>query len=270
MKNDRKEYYALVTGASRGLGKEIAIELAKQNHHVLLVALKNEGLTDLSEDIQNKYGVKTAYYEVDLAESNGVFELVQWALNNFNIDVLINNAGLGGTANFEEVSPAYIEKIIMLNIRALSLLTRLLLPELKKHDKSYILNVASMASFSPIAFKTVYPASKAFVYSFSRGLSEELKNTGVFVSVLHPGPIATNPDVIARIKKQGVFGKIGLVAPCKLARIAVRQLFRNDVLVIPGLMNKLNWILIKTIPIWIRLPLVSNIVKKNELVTQQI
>lgn len=270
MSNRQKRNFALVTGASQGLGREIAIELANQNRNVLLVALPGEGLEEFCKGLSDKYNIDAKYFETDLTESDAVFELASWALSNFHIDVLINNAGVGGSVSFETASLAYIENIIMLNVRALSLLTRLILPELKKHEKAWILNVASMASFSPIAYKTVYPASKAFVYSFSRGLYEELKDTGVFVSVLHPGPIETNPEVSKRIKDNGFFGRLGLITPEKLARIAITQLFKRDSLIIPGLMNKINWLLIKTVPIWIRLPLVSGVVKKNEISTQKI
>lgn len=270
MYNGRDKNFALITGASQGLGREMATELARKNRNVLLVALPGEGLPEFCRQLENEFGIEANHFETDLTEAESVFELASWALSNYKIDVLINNAGIGGSLSFETASPTYIENIILLNVRALSLITRLMLPELKKHEKAWILNVASMASFSPIAYKTVYPASKAFVYSFSRGLYEELKDTGVFVSVLHPGPIATNPEVSKRIKDNGFFGKLGLITPNKLAKIAITQLFKRDSLIIPGMMNKINWLLIKTVPIWIRLPLVSGVVKRNEIMTQKI
>lgn len=138
-----------------------------------------------------------------------------------------------------------------------------MLPELKNHPNAYILNVASMASFSPIAYKTVYPASKAFIWSFSRGLYEELKDTGVFVGVIHPGPMRTNPDVIKRINRQGILGKMGLISTDRMAKIAIRQMIKRDSLIIPGYLNKLNWLLIKIVPVWIRLPLLSCVVKRE-------
>jgi short-subunit dehydrogenase len=139
----------------------------------------------------------------------------------------------------------------------------LLLPELKKQESAYILNVASMASFSPFAFKTVYPASKAFIYSFSRGLHEELKGTNVFVSVIHPGPVKTNAEVTARILKQGVFGRMGQVSPEKLARIAIRQLMVRDSLILPGVLNKINWLLMAILPNAWKLPILSRVVRKE-------
>jgi len=254
--------YALVTGASRGIGKEMAFELAARKINLLLVSLKGEGLDDLCREIRDEYGVDAQYYETDFYKYDSVYEVANWA-SEYNPCILINNAGIGGTKAFESVTPEYIDAIIQVNIRATSMLTRLLLPELKKHKNAYILNVASMAAFSPFAFKTVYPASKAFIYSFSRGLNEELKGTNVFVSVIHPGPVKTNADVTARIEKQGVFGRLGLVSPRKLAGIAIRQLLLRDSLILPGVLNKINWLLMALLPNAWKLPLLSRVVRKE-------
>lgn len=254
--------YALVTGASRGLGREISEELAKRNFNLLLVSLDNENLDAVAYYLNRKYLIDVKFMEADLTKNDTVFQIANWA-NNYQVSVLINNAGIGGTRAFEEASPEYIDNIIQINIRATSMLTRLLLPNLKAQSASFILNVASMASFSPIAYKTVYPASKAFIWNFSRSLYQELKKTNVFVSVIHPGPMKTNPDVTARIEEQGVFGKMGLISTTRMAEIAIKQLFRRDNLVIPGILNKLNWFLMQLVPIWIRLCLVSNVVKRE-------
>ncbi|MBN1790991.1 MAG: SDR family NAD(P)-dependent oxidoreductase [Bacteroidales bacterium] len=261
--NDEGSTYALVTGASCGLGKEIARELARRNYNLLLVSLKDEGLPELSSSLANQHEVEVHYFEADLSESHVVFQVATWALAKGRITILINNAGIGGTRAFDEASTSYIDNIIQLNIRATSLLTRLILPELKTHHQSFILNVASMASFSPIAYKTVYPASKAFIWSFSRGLYEELKDTGVFVSVIHPGPMKTNPDVTKRIERQKLFGKIGLITTQRTAEIAVNNLLKHDSLIIPGFLNKLNWLMIQIVPVWIRLNLLSRVIKRE-------
>ncbi len=255
--------FALITGASRGLGKEFARELAQRNYNLLLVSLKGEELAEVSSEMESRYNIKVFYYEADLSESQTVFQLAAWALSKGPVSILINNAGIGGTSAFDEASTEYIDNIIMLNIRATSLLTRLILPELKCQKQAYILNVASMASFSPIAYKTVYPASKAFIWSFSRGLYEELKDTGVFVSVIHPGPMRTNSDVIKRIEKQKFFGRMGVVNTEKIAKIAVNNLLKHDSLIIPGFMNKLNWLMIQIVPVWLRLNLLSRVIKRE-------
>ena len=261
--NNSSEKYALITGASQGLGKAIACELASQNINLLLVSLEGEGLEQLRNELREQYQVDVQYFETDFKVQESVYEVAEWAIKQGPISILINNAGIGGTKAFENASPVYLDTIIQVNVRAMTMLTRLLLPELKKQEKAYILNVASMASFSPFAYKTVYPASKAFVYSFSRGLYEELKRTNVFVSVIHPGPIKTNADVTARIEKQGWKGKMGLVTPERIARIAIRQLFKRDSLILPGFLNKINWTLMAILPNAWKLPLLSQAVRKE-------
>jgi short-subunit dehydrogenase/uncharacterized protein (DUF2062 family) len=258
-----EKQYALVTGASLGLGKAIAIELASRNINLLLVSLEGEGLQELSQTIGNQYQVDVQYFEADFRSQEAVYQVANWAMAAGQVTILVNNAGIGGTKAFELASPDYVDTIISVNVRTMALLSRLLLPELKKASQAYILNVASMASFSPFAYKTVYPASKAFVYSFSRGLHEELKKTNVFVSVIHPGPIKTNADVTARIEKQGWKGRLGLVSPERLAHIAIRQLFRRDSLILPGVLNKINWTLMALLPNAWKLPLLSRAVRKE-------
>ena len=260
--NIKSNEFALITGASQGLGKEIALELAKQGFNILLTALPDEGLADFAVFLEDNYSITVEYLEADLSKADAVKDVADWA-KEFPIKVLINNAGIGGTMPFQRASPDYIDLIIQLNVRAPALLSRLLLPELLNRDQAYILNVSSMAAFSPMAYKTVYPASKAFIWSFSRGLHEEFKSTSVFVGVIHPGPMKTNPEVCRRIERQKFFGRFGQVSPEKLARIAVSQLINKDSLLIPGFMNKINWLLIKIIPIWIRLGLVSRVVQRE-------
>lgn len=256
-------YYALITGASRGLGKEITYELAKRNFNLLLVSLKNEGLRDFCDELTRQYRVKAEYFETDFCESQSVFNVADWAISKGKINVLVNNAGIGGTIPFDEASIHYLDSIIQINIRATSLLTRLMLPVLKRNDRAYILNVASMASFSPIAYKTVYPASKAFIWSFSKGLAEELRNTGIHVSVLSPGPMRTNAEVSSRIENHGVISKLGVITTKRTARIAIRRLFNRDNHIIPGLFNKFNWLLAKVLPLQIKLSLISRVMKKD-------
>ncbi|HEX2395859.1 MAG TPA: SDR family NAD(P)-dependent oxidoreductase, partial [Bacteroidales bacterium] len=253
----------LITGASCGLGKDFAYELASRRYNLLLVSLKDEGLPGLCTELSDLYDIKADYFEADLSEPDTVFMVADWAISKGHVAILVNNAGIGGTKAFDDASVKYIDNIIQINIRATSLLTRLMLPELKRHDNSYILNVTSTASFSPVAYKTVYPASKAFIWSFSKGLAEELKNTGIHVSVVSPGPMRTNADVTMRIENQSMIGRLGVMTTRKTARIAVNRLFLRNRLIIPGLFNKINWLLSKLVPLPIRLALVSKVMKKD-------
>ena len=143
------------------------------------------------------------------------------------------------------------------------MLTRLLLTELKSHPEAHIINVSSMAAFSPFPFKTIYPASKAFIASFSRSLGEELKDTSVNVGVLHPGPILTNPDVIVRIIRQGKNGKRGLLPARTLARMAINGVRNGKHVIVPGFANKVNRLLMTTLPSKIIVPLLSKAMIKE-------
>lgn len=257
---DTKESYAVVTGASQGLGKAFAENLAMKNINVILVSLPNQNLKELSQKLEEKYHIKAHYYEVDLSVNQNVLKLTEWLNSSFNIHILINNAGLGGTKRFTEASSDYINTILQVNVAATSLITHQLLPNLLRQPKAYILNVSSMAAFSPIGFKTVYPATKTFIHSFSRGLHEELKDTNVFVSVVNPGAMKTNADVCKRIEKQGFWGKMTLLNPDKVASRCIQQLFKKDSVI---MVNPISWLVMKIIPIWIKLPLMTQAIKRE-------
>ncbi|ALR30580.1 MULTISPECIES: SDR family oxidoreductase [Chryseobacterium] len=257
---ETEESFAVITGASQGLGKAFAESLAKKKINLILVSLPNQNLKELSEEMAGHYNIKTYYYEVDLSVNENIFKLTDWLNKSFNIYILINNAGIGGTRKFLDASPSYINNILQVNITATSLITHQLLPNLLKQPQSYILNVSSMAAFSPIGFKTVYPASKTFIHSFSRGLNEELKDTNVFVSVVNPGAMKTNADVAARIEKQGFLGKLTLLDPNKVAEYCVNQLFKRDSVI---MVNPVSWLVMKILPIWIKLPLMTSAIKRE-------
>jgi short-subunit dehydrogenase len=253
----------LITGASSGLGRELAIECAKRKMNLVLIALPGRNLKEFCEQLSNSYPIQAYAYEGDLTDKEYIHAVIEEILTNYSINFLINNAGIGGTVPFHEASVDYLDKIIQLNIRATSILTRLLLAELKLHEKAYILNISSMAAFSPIPYKTIYPASKAFIYSFSRGLSEELKGTSVKVVVLNPGPILTNPDVILRIMKQGFFGKIGVLSAGTISRIALSGILEGKCVIIPGFFNNFNHWLMKFFPESFRLRILRNVIHRE-------
>lgn len=158
--------FAVITGSSQGLGKSFAYQLAAEGWNLILISLPGEDLKRLSMVLKDRFGIQTYYYETDLTIRENIMAVSEWINREFNIHMLINNAGIGGTKRFEEASCVYIEKIIQLNVLATTLLTHQLLRNLKRQEKAYILNVSSLAAFSPIAYKTVYPASKAFIHSF--------------------------------------------------------------------------------------------------------
>ncbi len=266
----KKSTYALITGASMGLGKSFAIDLARRGKNLLLVAKKNEHLPQLCKYIQNTYKVKAHCFETDLINLQSLQAMTIWANNGYAIDVLINNVGIGGTVKFESVNPSYVNNIIQLNIRAFSYITHQLLPNLIKTDhNAYILNVSSMAAFCPMGYKSVYPASKKFIHHFSQGLNYELKESNVSVATVFPGPMKTNENVSKRIEKQGFLVKTCLQTPDSVANISLNKLFDGKTFIIVGILNKINWFLLKLIPSDLIVPILTATIKK-ELTTKNL
>lgn len=258
--SDSKKPYAVVTGASQGLGASFVKALAKQGFNIIMVSLPGQNLKESALKTAAKYSIKTICYETDLTQKENILNLAKWINSQFSICILINNAGSGGTKKFIEADIDYLDKIIQLNIRATSILTHQLLPNMMEQRQAYVLNVSSMAAFSPMGYKTVYPASKTFVHSFSRGLYQELKDTNVFVSVINPGAMKTNPEIISRIEKQGILGKLTLLDPDKVAQYALKQLLKKDSVI---MVNGFSWLLLKITPIFIKLPLMTRAIKRE-------
>jgi short-subunit dehydrogenase len=263
MKSKNDQYYALVTGASCGLGKSIAMELAKRGENVLLVARPHEGLEDLCQKIKREYRVEANYFEADLSNKKELYALTEWASKKFNIHILVNNAGIGGACKFESTSMKFINELIDVNIRAMALLTHQLLPKMRANGKCYILNVASMAAFSPIGYKSIYPASKSFIYNFSLGLAEELKNDNVSVSVVNPGPMRTNKSVTDRIESYGSLTKAGVVPTDIMARVALNKMFKGKRSIIVGRINYIMYLVLSMLPLKIKLPMLTQAMKKE-------
>ncbi len=223
----------MITGASQGLGKAIAFELAKRNIPLILTSLPNEGIEQTAAALKST-GIEVHFYETDLSQKENVLQLASWVNERFDLQILVNNAGRGGTKPFLEAGVAYLDSILQLNVTAGALLTHQLLPNLLKQEKAFILNVSSIAAFSPIGYKTVYPASKKFIQHFSEGLREELSGTGVCVSVVYPGPMATNEDTRNRLERQGRWAKAGLLPVEKIAEIAVKGMLKKKKRILPG------------------------------------
>lgn len=257
-----KPIFTLITGASQGLGRAVAFEFAKRKTNLILISLPDENLSSLAAELA-EFQIIVYFFETDLSLRKNVESLTQTINDNYQVSSLINNAGRGGSMHFESAELDYLEGILQLNINATVLLTQLMLPNLRQQKQGYVLNVSSMAAFSPIGFKTVYPASKAFIRHWSLGLREELRGTCVSVSVLYPGPMKTNADVSQRIEGQGAKGKLGLLPLEYIAGMAIRQMYRRKAAIIPGFANKLNRYLMHLLPSWVVVRLVSNTVRSE-------
>ncbi|MBE0652671.1 MAG: SDR family NAD(P)-dependent oxidoreductase [Bacteroidales bacterium] len=247
--NPINEKYALVTGSGSGIGKAIAKELALRGIRVLLVALPGEDLAGYAEDLSRDFGIKTDALETDLSLPGGPGKVIEWVKKNqYPVYFLVNNAGMAGTAVFEQSDDKYIDDRILVNIRALTFLCRYFIPELKKHEKSYILNVSSLSAYYAIPFKALYSSTKAFVLNFSRAIRTELKESPISVSALCPNGVQTNEGTFSRIAAHGKKGKYTTVPVEKVARMAVDHTLREKFLIIPGRVNHFLVFLSRLLP----------------------
>lgn len=248
--NNPKKLYALITGASVGIGRALAIECAKRNLNLLLVDLPDSRLDSTIRYLEKHHSVEVHSFAIDLTLTNAPMDIYNHCKGlGITVNMLINNAGLGHLGSFCDYDYRFYENIVRLNIESVVLLTRLFLPEMRKLEYAYILNLGSLAAFYPIPFKTVYAGSKNFIYSFSRALKTELKNTPVKVSVLCPGPIMTNEEVLERIRRGGILAKMSTMRANKMAEIAISSLLRGKTVIIPGFVNKFLSNLNKITPI---------------------
>lgn len=234
-----KRPYALVTGASSGIGKAIALELARKSINLVLVALPEMGLSEIANQISADYHVEVKFRELDLTQEGAVSHLHTWCRQqNLQINMLINNAGIGTLGPFENTRVSDLVTMLKLNNQALVMLAYYFHSDLKSNSPANILNVGSLASFMNIPGKAVYSASKNFIYSFSLSLRMELKPHKINVSCLCPGGTITSNRVIENIGKVRFAGKALLQMPEQVAREAVSQMFQGKKLIIPGWHNR--------------------------------
>jgi short-subunit dehydrogenase len=240
--------FALVTGGSQGIGKAIAGALAAEGYNLLLVALPDDALEAAAETLRATHRCDVKTFGIDLRHDGADCEVGAWALGlHVPVSILVNNAGFGHLGAFGQFTRDFYHDLLQVNVLNGVGLTRLLLEELHSHG-GFILNVGSVASFFPIPYKTVYASSKFFMFAFSRGLREELHNSGVSVSLLCPGPVYTNAEVNARIDCAGRVGRWMSLQPEKVARKAVRRMLKGKWLITPGVSSRMALILRRIMP----------------------
>jgi short-subunit dehydrogenase len=243
---------ALITGASAGIGREFARQLAGRMRSLVLVARREQRLNELRDGLRQQYPNLTVHIrKTDLVDLAQLRELIAWLdYEKIDVDLLINNAGLGDLGPFATSDPIRNEQIMFVNMVALTSLTRHLLPQMIARRRGGILNVSSSAGFLPIPGFAIYAATKAYVTSFSEALRAELRGTGVSVCTLCPGPVHTEFQEIA--KRPG--GK--LESGPEFVHVRVEQVVRDALgaleadraLVIPGFAMKLGMFLVRITP----------------------
>jgi len=248
---------AMVTGASSGIGRDIAIDLAKLGYDLIVVGRDREALESLKDIVSNK--VKVKIIVVDLSNLQKVKELYVLTRND-DIDLLVNNAGFGVFGEFINTDISAELDMLNVNISAIHMLTKFYLKDMVKKDRGIILNVASSASFMAGPLLSSYYASKSYVYRISLAINEELrrKKSKVQISVLCPGPVDTNFN-----NRVGVKFKIKALSSSYVAKYALTKLFSGKIVIIPGFKMKLVKFLVRFLPDKFVARLTYNIQKKK-------
>jgi short-subunit dehydrogenase len=235
---DAKTQTVLITGASGGIGYELAKLFASDGYNLVLVARSAQKLNRVAGELEGKFGVGARTVALDLAaEPAAKFLFDQMQREAVAVDVLVNNAGFGGFGEFASMTEEKILGQIQLNITALTHLTRLFLPAMVERRSGKIMNVASTAAFQPGPLMAVYYASKAYVLSFSEALANEVAGAGVVVSCFCPGATETDFAKRAGIEDSRLFKKIGAMNAEAVARDGYRGLMAGRTVVISGARN---------------------------------
>lgn len=238
---------AVITGASGGIGLELARQFAMRGYRLILVARSEDKLWRLAEDLSRLYGISAEVIGMDLAQPGAAEALWRAVLGvTQQVDVLVNNAGVGDAGDFVQEDPQAIERMIQLNISSLTAFTRCVLPDMVARKRGRILNVSSLAGFQPGGpGMAVYYASKSYVLSFSRGLNRELRGSGVSVTALCPGATRTGFEAAAGAGQTRLFKWTTPMEAREVAEAGYRGLMRGAPVVVPGWLNKLlsmNWL----------------------------
>jgi short-subunit dehydrogenase len=244
----------LITGASAGIGAELARVFAAHGHRLTLVARRRDKLAALARELEKEHHVDVQLVVQDLAKPSGPAALAKAvAAAGEGVGILVNNAGVIEVGPFVRSAAADVASLVNLNVRALTELTSLLVPPMVERGFGKVLNVASLAAFQPVPSMAVYAASKAYVLSFSEALAEELKGSGVTVTALCPGitdtPMATaiqaGSATAAKLPKELVSD------PADVAREAYRALMGGRVVLVPGLPNQITAAWSQVTPRWL-------------------
>lgn len=244
---------ALITGASAGIGREFACQLAGRAGALVLVARRLNRLEELRVELTKKDpNLNVHCRAVDLSQPSQIEEFLAWlAREGIAIDFLINNAGLGDRGPFATGEPQRLHEMLAVNVAALTMLTRALLPAMLERKRGAILNVSSSAGFLPIRKMAVYAASKSYVTSFSESIRGEVRKQGIVVSALCPGPVDTEFSSVARrsIGKQPYPSPSLVHVPVEaVVRAGLAGIENNKPLVIPGIVMKIAMLLVRLTP----------------------
>jgi len=254
--------FAIVTGASSGLGKALAEALARRGHNLLVVSLPGTGLPEQSDALAARYDIAVRFIETDLMRAEAPGEIWRFVADqNLDVDILINNAGIGHGGPIGEYPETAIWESVFLNMRCTTQLTNVFIEELKQRERAYILNIGSFGGFMPVPYKSIYSASKSYIYHFSLAIKEELHGTGISVSVAMPGPILTNAVVRERIGRMGFLSKSNVIEADKAASYIVKMMYRGTAVIIPRWTIRMSYAIGSMLPFRLLLVLLGRLFK---------
>jgi len=255
---------ALITGASSGIGCELARIFAKDGCNLVLVARRRRQLEELASELCAKHSISATVIEKDLASPSSPQEIFDELRNrSIHIDILVNSAGTHVYGEFQVTDFEKELQLIHVNLVSLTHMTKLAVAEMFKRGGGKILNLGSIGSFAPSPLNAIYCAAKAYVLSFSEGIAKDLEGTGITVTVLCPGATATEFPVKAQIEDTRLFRALVMDAET-VAKIGYRALMRGKRVVAAGLYNKLTVFMIRFTPRWLILMLGKFLMGKNK------
>ena len=249
--------WALVTGASSGIGAAFAKELARSGVHVILVARRLERLQALATELSSEFGVETTSLAADLSVAGAAQTLLDSVeAKGLEIELLVNNAGLGPAGDFAGATLESATNSIQVNITSLTELTHLTLQKMKSRRSGSIILVGSVNAFMSVPLFAVYSATKAYVRSFGEAIAEECREHNISVTVVHPGGTRTEFMDVAQMTVPKSM-QTGLMTAEAVAQIGLRGAHRGQISVVTGWMNRLFAMLLSCIPRWITRPVVK-------------
>ncbi len=256
--------FALISGASSGIGKEFAYLLAARGYNVVLVSRNGDKLNEVKADIESRFGVKAIVVPLDLSDIGAAEALFNRITDRgIKIEVLINNAGFGKYGDFLKYDSDVYEKMIVLNTITPTSLMLLFGRKMAENGKGWILNVSSTAAFQPLPYFAVYGATKSYVLKLSEALYEEFREKGVTVTALCPGPTKTNFGKTAETVGTKMFNPAGLADAKFVAEKGLKGLFNGKRVVVCGKFNNILAFLTKIMPDRIVLKISSRIMKRK-------
>lgn len=240
---------ALVTGASSGIGYELAQVLAQQGHNLVLVARRRDRLEALQSTLQDHHSIQVWVFDYDLSQADTPGQLVaDLQAQGITIDMVINNAGFGDYGPFLQGDWATLNAMMQLNMVALTHLTHALVPAMVQRGQGRVMNVASTAAFQPGPLMAVYFATKAYVLSFSEAIAQELLGTGVTVTTLCPGPTTSEFQATSAMEKSKLLAKMTLPSAASVAEFGYKAMMDGQRVAVHGTMNQMTTLLVRFLP----------------------